>query len=63
MEPKSPLKSKTLWVNLLVLAAGVAGYVAGHEVMVDYPQVIAILGAVVGGINIALRFITTTPIK
>jgi len=48
---------------MLVLAAGVAGYLGGHEVIADYPQVVAILGAVVGGINIALRFITTEPIQ
>ena len=59
---KSPLTSKTIWVNMIVLCAGVAGYVAGHDVLVDYPQVIAILTAVVGGLNIALRFITTKPI-
>ena len=60
---KSALKSRTLWANMLVLAAGVVGYVAGHEVIADYPQVVAILGAVVGGLNIVLRFVTTEPIK
>ena len=60
---KSVLKSKTVWVNMLVLAAGVAGFVAGHEVIADYPQVIAILGAVQGAVNIVLRLVTTQPIK
>jgi len=60
---KSALKSKTLWVNMLVLAAGVAGFVAGHEVIAEYPQVIAILGAVQGAVNIVLRLVTTQPIK
>jgi hypothetical protein len=60
---KSALKSKTLWVNLLVLAAGIAGYVAGHDVVADNPQIVAIAGAVVGAINIVLRFVTTEPLK
>jgi|GEM_PF-6387989 len=59
---KSPLKSKTLWVNLLVLAAGVAGYLSGNDIVAQYPQVVAILGAVVGGLNIVLRFLTDKPI-
>ena len=63
MNGKPLIKSRTFWTNMLVLAAGVAGYLGGHEIIADYPQVVAILGAVVGGINIALRFITTEPIQ
>lgn len=60
---KSVFKSRTMWTNLLVLAAGVAGYLGGHDIIAEYPQVVAILGAIVGGINIALRFVTTEPVK
>jgi hypothetical protein len=59
---KNPLKSKTLWVNMLVLGAGVLGYMQGHAVIQEYPQVVAIFGAVVGALNIALRFVTSKPI-
>jgi len=59
---KSPLKSKTVWTNILVLAAGVAGYLSGNDIISQYPQVVAILGAVVGGLNIVLRFFTSKPI-
>lgn len=60
---KSFLKSRTFWTNMLVLAAGVVGYVGGHEVIQQYPQVVAISGAVVGALNIVLRFLTTQPVK
>jgi len=62
-EAKSLWTSKTFWVNLLVLVAGVTGYVGGHELIQEYPSVVAITGAVVGGINIVLRLITTQPVK
>jgi len=61
--PKSPLKSKTVWVNLLVLTVGVLGYLSGNDVITQYPQVVSVLGAVVGGLNIVLRFVTSKPIK
>ena len=63
MEKKSILKSKTVWINALILAAGIAGFIGGHEVITEYPQVVAIFGAVQGAVNIALRLITTQPIK
>jgi hypothetical protein len=60
---KSILKSKTFWVNMIVLAAGVAGFVAGQDVIADYPAVVAIFGAVQGGLNIVLRLVTSQPIS
>ena len=60
---KSIFKSKTAWVNAIVLAAGVVGYIGGHEVVAEYPQIVAIATAVVGALNIVLRFVTSDPIK
>lgn len=59
---KNPLKSKTLWVNMLVLVAGVLGYMQGHDVIAEYPQIVAVMAAAVGALNIALRFVTSKPI-
>jgi len=60
---KSWAKSKSVWINMLTLAAGVIGYVAGHEVIAEYPTIVAALVAVLGGVNVALRFVTWQPIK
>jgi len=60
---KNLLKSKTFWLNALILAAGVVGFVAGHDVIQQYPQAVAILAAVQGGLNIVLRIFTSQPIR
>ena len=60
---KSPVKSRTLWLNAVILIAGVAGFIAGHDVIVDYPQAAAALIAVQGALNIVLRFLTSDPIS
>jgi hypothetical protein len=62
METKSVLASKTVWLNILVVAAGVVGYVAGHEVIADNTALVGILVAVQGGLNIVLRLFTSKPI-
>ena len=62
-EVKSPLKSKTVWVNMLVIGGGVLAYVAGHELMVDNTAAVAALGVAVGVINVVLRFVTKSPVK
>jgi len=53
METKSPLKSKTLWMALLVAVAafipGVGPWIAGNNEM---------FGIVVGGLFAALRAVT-----
>jgi hypothetical protein len=56
-------KSKTVWVNVVAVLAGVMGYVAGHDVIQDNTQIIAMLVAMQGGANVILRFISGTPIE
>ena len=60
---KSPLKSKTIWLNLLLAAAGVCTYLAGAEPMQEYTTILPVFVAVSGALNIILRFLTTEPIK
>lgn len=53
-------ESKTLWVNVLTLVAMVISQIMGWEDMQQYaPQLLVISNV----INMALRFLTTTPIK
>ena len=59
---KSIWTSKTFWVNALTVCVGIIGYVAGHDVIAEYPAVLAALVAVQGAVNVALRFVTWQPI-
>lgn len=60
---KSPTTSKTIWFNLLTVAAGAIAYFAGSEVVIqNWAAAIPILAAAQGAINIALRFMTSKPI-
>lgn len=63
MPTKSPLKSKTIWVNMLIIGAGVLSYVAGHELVVDNATVVSMLTIAVGVVNVALRFLTNAGVK
>ncbi len=60
---KSFWASKTFWVNMLTLCVGIVGYVAGSEVIADYPAILAVMIAVQGAVNVALRFVTWQAIK
>lgn len=60
---KSPLKSKTIWVNVLTIVAGIATYLGGSEIIAQYPVAVSLIAVVIGGLNVALRFLTSKPIK
>jgi hypothetical protein len=62
MTPKSPLQSKTIWVNILTIIAATTAFVAGNDVMAQYPQVVAALVAAQGLLNVVLRFVTYKPL-
>ena len=63
MEKKSILKSKTFWFNALTVATGIATYLAGSEVIAQYPAAVSVIAVVVGGLNVALRFVTNKPVR
>jgi hypothetical protein len=60
---KSILKSRTFWVNALTMGVATAGFISGHEIIAQYPEVVAGIGVAIGLMNIVLRLITTEPIK
>ena len=54
--------SKLVWVNALTLIVGIVGYLAGSDIIAQYPAILAALVAVQGAVNVALRFVTWQPI-
>jgi len=59
---KPVVKSRTMWVNMITVAVGLCGFLAGNEVIMEYPHAIAALIVAQGLLNITLRFLTTTPV-
>jgi hypothetical protein len=57
---KSFLASKTLWVNTAALVATGTGFFAGS--LSSYPTTVAILVLIQSIANLALRFMTKTPV-
>jgi hypothetical protein len=53
--------SKTVLVNVLVLVAGIGTYILDHDLIVNNPDAVALVGLVVSGVNLALRYLTSTP--
>ena len=53
--------SKTLWVNFLAIVAAIAGGF-GLDLGLDPETQLAAAGAIMGVVNIVLRFMTKTPV-
>lgn len=60
---KSLTSSRIFWVNLITVAVATAGFLAGQDIIAQYPQVVAGLAVAQGALNIVLRLLTTQPIK
>ena len=56
--PKSWIKSKTIILNGLTLAASLLTVVAGSELVADHPKAAAGIVAALAAVNVALRFVT-----
>lgn len=61
METKPFWASKTLWVNAIALVAAVTG-AFGIDLGLDPETQTAIVGALMGVVNIVLRFMTKTAV-
>lgn len=59
---KSMWTSKTLWVNGLMLCAGIISYLVGDDLIKGNENLLTLLVAVQGGVNVILRFVTTKAI-
>jgi hypothetical protein len=56
-------KSKTIIANVVMVAAGIVGYLAGHDVIAQNPELVAALVTVSGVLNVVLRLLTSTPVS
>jgi hypothetical protein len=57
------LKSKTVIVNTLTVVVGVLGYLSGHEIIAQNPELVAALVSAIGVVNVLLRIVTVVPIS
>jgi hypothetical protein len=60
---KNAAKSKTLWVNVIMIVAGALGGIAGTEVIQQNPQIAGYFVSIMGVVNVILRLMTKEPIK
>lgn len=56
-------KSKTLIVAYLTLIASTLQLWSGSDLIAQYPQVIAVIGTVLGAVQLVLRYATTLPLS
>ena len=59
---KNLVQSRMIWINAATLAVGIIGYLVGQDLIADNASAVAILVAVQGVINIALRLVTNKAI-
>lgn len=52
-----------MWANMLLVATGVSGYLAGNDIIMQYPHAVAAFIVLQGLLNIALRIVTKAPVK
>lgn len=60
MDAKSFLASKTIWANVAMLVATGTGFFAGS--LSSYPTTVAVLVLIQSIANLALRFMTKSPV-
>jgi hypothetical protein len=63
MPAKSPLKSKTIWVNLLTLLSLSLAAVADHTIITENPVLVGGVAVATALINLGLRMVTKSPLK
>lgn len=56
-------KSKTIWVNGLVLGVSVTGFLSTNDIVQQNPTAVAFLVVAQSLANLVLRYVTDKPIK
>jgi len=60
---KGLIASKTFWVNAITAVVGIATYFQGSDLIAAHPEAVAIIGTIVGVLNVILRIVTKDPIS
>ena len=60
---KSQLASKTNWLGIASVVAGVITYIAADPVLHPYPDAQAIMLVIVGVLGVIIRQLTSRPLK
>jgi len=63
MPAKPIIKSKTFWINLITIIAGIITTVGGSDMIQANPEYAGIAAAILGVVNIAMRFLTKEPVR
>ncbi len=63
MASKTLVKSKTFWVNMVVVIIAAIVGVSNSTIIVDFPALVPWFAGVIGTLNIILRLVTRTPIE
>ena len=63
MSPKPIVKSKTFWINMITIIAGLVTTVGGSDMIQNNPEYAGIAAAIIGVVNIAMRFMTKAPVR
>ena len=63
MEPKSPVKSKTVWFNVLTLMGIAMAAVADHNVISENPVLVGGVAVASAVVNLLLRMVTKSPLS
>ena len=62
MDTKKSWQSKTVWLNAVTLAVGVATYLTTNDIVRQHPVAIAVLIVLQSVGNLVLRFATSKPV-
>lgn len=57
-DPKPIWQSKMFWFNVFTFVAYVLTFLMGEDYIAENPKAVAIIGGILGVVNIALRMIT-----
>lgn len=61
--PKPWYLSKTVWANVLAAVVAMLGALAGQDWIAAHPEWVAGIALATSIINVALRFVTSEPVK